>query len=260
MSSVSFRQNKSRTWPRWRSTSGTAGSPITAANCVVNLHFPIWRPHHFLAFLINFRATDFNDVWRPRANYNQSEQRPTSRNDNWRRTTCCIADLHFLVLTIAQPLDNFELEKNSASVADPDQTRLDEIHYLDSHFHLLEYQLRMGAKSSHFIIIVHTFRPKLFSYGWPIISRTPTQTYPFGTNIQPPPMKMSKIGLKSLKLLLFAYFLPWIASHDSKRSFIPMFSARDDLVNFRWKTDLGKCQNQFTSSYFDQLSEKSQLL
>ena len=64
------------------------------------------------------------------------------------------------------------------------------------------------GKSSHFIIIVHTFRPKLFSYGWPIISRTPTQTYPFGTNIQPQPMQKSKIGLKSLKLLLFAYFLP----------------------------------------------------
>ena len=39
-----------------------------------------------------------------------------------------------------------------------------------------------------------------------------------------------------------------------------IFSARDDLVKVSWKSDAGKYQNQLTPPYFDQLSERHQLL
>ena len=58
----------------------------------------------------------------------------------------------------------------------------------------------------------------------------------------------------------FAIILPWMARYGSKRSFLLIFSARDDLVKVSWKSDVGKCQNQLTPPYFDQLSERHQLL
>ena len=39
-----------------------------------------------------------------------------------------------------------------------------------------------------------------------------------------------------------------------------ILSARDDLVKVSWKSDAGKCQNQLTPPYFDQLSERHQPL
>ena len=73
--------------------------------------------------------------------------------------------------------------------------------------------------------------------------------------------KMSKIGQNSMKKWpFFAIILPWMARYGSKRSFLLIFSARDDLVKVSWKSDVGKCQNQLTPPYFDQLSERHQLL
>ena len=57
-----------------------------------------------------------------------------------------------------------------------------------------------------------------------------------------------------------AIILPWMARYGSKRSFLLIFSARDDLVKVSWKSDAGKCPNQVTPPYFDQLSERHQLL
>ena len=72
---------------------------------------------------------------------------------------------------------------------------------------------------------------------------------------------MSKIGQNSMKKWpFFAIILPWMARYGSKRSFLLIFSARDDLVKVSWKSDVGKCQNQLTPPYFDQLSERHQLL
>ena len=62
------------------------------------------------------------------------------------------------------------------------------------------------------------------------------------------------------KLPLFAIILPWMASYGSERSFLVIFSARDNLVKVSWKSDAQKCQNQLTPPYFDQLSERSQPL
>ena len=42
--------------------------------------------------------------------------------------------------------------------------------------------------------------------------------------------------------------------------FFLIFSARGDLVKVSWKSDAQKCQNQLTLPYFDQLSERHQLL
>ena len=73
--------------------------------------------------------------------------------------------------------------------------------------------------------------------------------------------KMSKIGQNSMKKWpFFAIILPWMARYGSKRSFLLIFSARDDLVKVSWKSDVGKCQNQLTPPYFDQLSERHQPL
>ena len=62
------------------------------------------------------------------------------------------------------------------------------------------------------------------------------------------------------KWLFFAIILPWMVRYGSKRSFLLIFSARDDLVKVSWKSDARKCQNQLTPPYFDQLSERSQPL
>ena len=73
--------------------------------------------------------------------------------------------------------------------------------------------------------------------------------------------KMSKIGLNSMKKWpFFAIILPWMARYGSETSFLLIFSARDDLVKVSWKSDARKCQNQLTPPYFDQLSERHQLL
>ena len=75
------------------------------------------------------------------------------------------------------------------------------------------------------------------------------------------PWKMSKIGQNSMKKWpFFAIILPWMANYGSERSFLLIFSARDDLVKVSWKSDAGKCQNQLTPPYFDQLSERHKLL
>ena len=72
---------------------------------------------------------------------------------------------------------------------------------------------------------------------------------------------MPKIGQNCMKKWpFFAIFLPWMASYGPKRSFLLIFSARDDLVKVSWKSDAGKCPNQVTPPYFDQLSERHQLL
>ena len=72
---------------------------------------------------------------------------------------------------------------------------------------------------------------------------------------------MPKIGQNCMKKWpFFAIFLPWMASYGPKRSFLLIFSARDDLVKVSWKSDAGKCPNQVTPPYFDQLSERYQLL
>ena len=44
----------------------------------------------------------------------------------------------------------------------------------------------------------------------------------------------------------FAIILPWMASYGSERSFLLIFSARDDLVKVSWKSVAGKCPNQVT--------------
>ena len=62
------------------------------------------------------------------------------------------------------------------------------------------------------------------------------------------------------KWLFFAIFLPWMARYGSETSFLLIFGARDDLVKVSWKSDARKCQNQLTPPYFDQLSERHQLL
>ena len=58
----------------------------------------------------------------------------------------------------------------------------------------------------------------------------------------------------------FAIILPLMASYGSVRSYLPEFSARDDLVKVSWKLDARKCQNQPTPPFFDQLNESSQPL
>ena len=57
----------------------------------------------------------------------------------------------------------------------------------------------------------------------------------------------------------FAINLPWMASYGSERSFVPISSARDNLVKVSWKSDARKCQNQVTP-YFDQLRERCESL
>ena len=51
-----------------------------------------------------------------------------------------------------------------------------------------------------------------------------------------------------------------MANYGSKRSFLFIFSARDDLVKVSRELDVWKCLNQLTPPYFDQLSERSQPL
>ena len=79
--------------------------------------------------------------------------------------------------------------------------------------------------------------------------------YKYGRNL----WKMSKIGQNSMKKWpFFAIILPWMARYGSIRSFLLIFSARDDLVKVSWKSDAEKCRNQQTPPYFDQLSERYQ--
>ena len=65
---------------------------------------------------------------------------------------------------------------------------------------------------------------------------------------------MSKIHEK------MAIFCHYLAMNGSKRSFVLIFSARDDLVKVSWKSDAGKCRNQQTPPYLDGLSERYQSL
>ena len=51
-----------------------------------------------------------------------------------------------------------------------------------------------------------------------------------------------------------------MARYGSIKSFLIIFSARDDLVKVSWKSDAGKCRNQQTPPYFDELSERYQPL
>ena len=60
------------------------------------------------------------------------------------------------------------------------------------------------------------------------------------------------------KITVIAIMLPRIASYGSERSFLLIFSARDDLVKVSCKSDAWKCQNQLTPPYFDKLSERCQ--
>ena len=62
------------------------------------------------------------------------------------------------------------------------------------------------------------------------------------------------------KLPYFAIILPLMASYGPEKSFLLIFSARDDLVKVSCKSDARKCQNQLTPPYFDQLSEMHQPL
>ena len=58
---------------------------------------------------------------------------------------------------------------------------------------------------------------------------------------------MSKLGQNSMKKwLFFAIILPWMANYGSERSFLLIFSVRDDLVKVSCKSDAWKCQNQVT--------------
>ena len=56
----------------------------------------------------------------------------------------------------------------------------------------------------------------------------------------------------------FAIILPWMASYGSERSFVLIFSAKDDLGKVSWKMDARKCKNQVTPPFFDHLSESRQ--
>ena len=58
----------------------------------------------------------------------------------------------------------------------------------------------------------------------------------------------------------FAIILPWMASYGSKTGFLLIFSVWVDLLKVSWKSYAWKCQNQVTSPYFDQLSERHQPL
>ena len=72
---------------------------------------------------------------------------------------------------------------------------------------------------------------------------------------------MSKIGQNSVKkIAIFAIILPWMVNYGPERSFLLMFSVKDDLVKVSWELDARKCQNQHTPPYFDQLSERHQPL
>ena len=87
--------------------------------------------------------------------------------------------------------------------------------------------------------------------------KTPCLEHEYGCNLR----KMTKTGQNSMTNgRFFAIILPWLASYGPERSFLVIFSARDDLVKVSCKSDARKCQNQVTSPNFDQLSESSQPL
>ena len=62
------------------------------------------------------------------------------------------------------------------------------------------------------------------------------------------------------KIAVFCHFLDMNGKLWAQKKFLLIFSARDDLGKVSWKSDVGKCQNQITPPYFDQLSERHQLL
>ena len=95
-------------------------------------------------------------------------------------------------------------------------------------------------------------------WGPPLMTGDGLKMFHFG-----PKMAKQKVKNRSNcheKMAVFAIILPWMASYGSERSFLLIFSARDDLVKVSWKSDARKCQNQLTPPYFDQLSERHQLL
>ena len=59
------------------------------------------------------------------------------------------------------------------------------------------------------------------------------------------------------QVAVFAIILPWMASYGSERSFLLIFSAKDVLAKVSWNSNAGKCQNQPTPPYFDQLAWKA---
>ena len=78
------------------------------------------------------------------------------------------------------------------------------------------------------------------------------QFFPFGTYIWSQSMKNVRNRSKfNEQVAVFAIILPWMASYGSERSFLLIFSARDDLVKVSWKSAAWKCQNQLTPPYFD---------
>ena len=58
------------------------------------------------------------------------------------------------------------------------------------------------------------------------------------------------------QMAVFATILQLMASYGSERSFLLIFSVRDDLVKVSSKSDIGKCQNRVIPPLIDQLSER----
>ena len=58
------------------------------------------------------------------------------------------------------------------------------------------------------------------------------------------------------KMAVFATSVQLMVGYGLERSFLLIFSARDDLVKVSSKSDIGKCQSRVTFPYFDQLSER----
>ena len=58
-------------------------------------------------------------------------------------------------------------------------------------------------------------------------------------------IKRSKNSIK--KWLFFAMFFPGMAGYGSKRSFLLIFSPRDDVVKVSRKSEVGKCQTKLPS-------------
>ena len=63
-----------------------------------------------------------------------------------------------------------------------------------------------------------------------------------------------------MKMAIFWIILLCMARYGPETSFIPIFSARDDLAKVSWNSDSSKYEDQVTTPFFDQLSERCQLL
>ena len=61
-------------------------------------------------------------------------------------------------------------------------------------------------------------------------------------------------------MAVFCHYLAMNGKVWVGKKFLLIFSARDDLVKVSCKSDAGKCLNQPTPPYFDQLSERSEPL